>query len=389
MASAPNAYSGSADPVDGAFTRQFALTVALLLCLLVVNWLPTVMTYSHSRLVLEKMLKSAHQGDLNREDFDALAAGYYEGLEKDAPPAGLPEEREDIRFRDDFRRYELRPDVNRHYPAGLRVTNSLGMANPEYGYAKPPHTRRIALIGDSISLGPYGQDYEALLENRLNRDGATSAGQKFQILNFAVYGYNVLQMMDVMLDTAPKFHPDVYLVALTTLEASRSKASTAMHVARLRRDGVDLKYDYLRNIASQAGLQPGDHLNVMIQKLAPFHDQMTAWALTTMRDHAAAEGAQMVILLVPAPIDPAIVSEIFDEIRPTVDGLGVPVIDLRDTFRHRPQQKFQVEYGVDVHPNAAGHEIIFENLYQRIQQDPKASASLLGKSADAEHLTKL
>ncbi len=379
MASAPHSYGSSADRVDGAaFTRQFALTVALLLCLLVVNWLPTVMPYSHPRLVLEKVLKSTRQGDLNREDFDALVAGYYEGLEKDAPPAGLPEERDDIRYRDDFRRYELRPGVNRHYPAGLRRTNSLGMANPEYGYAKPSHVRRIALLGDSISLGPYGHDYEALLEDRLNRDDASS-GQKIQILNFAVYGYNILQMMDVMLDTSPKFHPDVYLVALTTLEASKSKASTAMHIARLRRDGVDLKYDYLRNIASQAGLQPGDHLNIMIRKLAPFHEQMTTWALTTMRDHAAAEGAQMVILLVPAPIDPATVSEIFDEIRPTVDGLGVPVIDLRDTFRHRPQQKLQVEYGVDVHPNAAGHEIIFENLYQHIQQDPKASASLLGK----------
>ena len=380
-----NRFSRSA---DAAFSKQFGLTVALILGLLVVNWLPRVMGYGHARLVIEKVLKLAHQGDLNREDFDALAAGYYEGLERNASPAGMPEERDDIRFRDDFLRYELRPGVKRQYPAGLRMTNSLGMANPEYGYAKPPHTRRIALIGDSISLGPYGQAYDSLLETRLNHDHLTPGVQQFQILNFAVYGYNVLQMMDVMLNTAPKFHPDVYLIALTTLEASRNKASTAMHVARLNLEGADLKYDYLRNIASQAGLQPTDHMNVMIRKLAPFHMQMTQWALTTMRDHAAAEGAQMVIVLVPAPIDPEIVSEIFDEIRPTVDGLGVPVIDLRDTFRHRLLEKLQIEYGVDVHPNAQGHEIIFESLYQRIQQDPKASASLWGSSAAQEQRTQ-
>jgi len=373
--------------VDGAFTRQFGLTVALILGLLAVNWLPTVMGYGHPRLVVEKVLKLMHEGGLNREDFDALAGGYYEGLERDAAPAGMPEEREDIRFRDDFLRYELRPDVKRHYPAGLRITNSLGMANPEYGYAKPLHMRRIALIGDSISLGPYGQDYEALLEKRLNQAALTPEVQNYQILNFAVYGYNVLQMMDVMLNTAPKFHPDVYLIALTTLEANKNKASTAQHIARLKLDGVDLKYDYLKQVATQAGLQPGDHLNVMMRKLAPFHTQVTQWALTTMRDHATAEGAQMVIVLVPAPIDPEIVSEIFDDIRPVVDGLRVPVIDLRDTFRHRPLEKLQIEYGVDVHPNAIGHQIIFENLYKGIQQDPKASASLTGSSAE-QHRTE-
>ncbi|MGC2109738.1 MAG: SGNH/GDSL hydrolase family protein [Candidatus Korobacteraceae bacterium] len=375
-------------PLDAAFIKQFGVTVALLLGLLILNWLPAAMGYSHARLVMEKVLKLAHEGGLNREDFDALAGGYYEGLERDASPAGMPEERDDIRFRDDFLRYELRPGVKRHYPAGLRFTNSLGMANPEYGYAKPPHTRRIALIGDSISLGPYGQDYEALLEKRLNQTGLTPDTQQFQILNFAVYGYNVLQMMDVMLNTAPKFHPDVYLVALTTLEANKNKASTAQQIARLKLDGVDLKYDYLKQIAAQAGVQPTDHLNVMMRKLAPFHTQVTRWALTTMRDHAAAEGAQMVVLLVPAPIDPEIVSEIFDEIRPVVDGLGVPVIDLRNTFRHRPLEKLQIEYGVDVHPNAAGHEIIFDNLYKQLQQNPKASASLMGTSADAEHRTE-
>jgi hypothetical protein len=119
----------------------------------------------------------------------------------------------------------------------------------------------------------------------------------------------------------------------------------------------------------------------MIRKLAPFHTQMTKWALTEMRDHASVEGARMIVVLLAPPIDPDIVSEVFDEIRPTVDGLGVPVIDLRDTFRHRPLEKLQIEYGVDVHPNAMGHEIIFENLYKGIQQDPKASVSLFGMSA--------
>ena len=64
----------------------------------------------------------------------------------------------------------------------MRITNSLGMPNPEYGYLKPPHTRRIALLGDSLSVGPFGHDYVALLEDRLNQENLTPETQRFEVL---------------------------------------------------------------------------------------------------------------------------------------------------------------------------------------------------------------
>jgi GDSL-like Lipase/Acylhydrolase family len=361
------------------FTKNFAVTLVLTLGLLGLNLLPALMGHGQNRLRLQKVLAEMKNGELNREDFDVLAAGYYEGLQKNAGHLGMPVERDDVNFRDDFLLYEFKPNVNRQYPAGMRVTNSLGMPNPEYGYKKPPHTRRIALFGDSLSVGPFGHDYVALLEDRLNQSNLTPETQRYEILNFSVYGYNVLQMMDVALYVAPKFHPDVYLVALTHIQAGGKKASTGIHLARLKLEGIDLKYDYLRQVAAQSGLQPGDHFSALMRKLTPFHFQMTKWALEQIRDHAAAEGAQMVIILVPAPISADVEAQAFDDIRPTVDGIGVPVIDLRDAFRSKSLANLQVEYGVDVHPNQSGHEIIFESLYQAIQQDPKFSASLWGR----------
>jgi hypothetical protein len=360
------------------FTKQFTITLVLIGGLVGLNLLPALMGHSQNRLRVQKVLAEMQNGDLNREDFDALAAGYYEGLQKNGGHLGMPTERDDVRFRDDFLLYEFKPNVKRQYPAGMRITNSLGMPNPEYGYQKPPHTRRIALLGDSLSVGPFGNDYEALLEVRLNQAHLTPETQRFEILNFSVYGYNVLQMMEVALYVAPKFHPDVYLVALTHIQAGRKKASTGLHLARLKLEGIDLKYDFLRQVDAQAGLQPSDHLNAMMRKLAPFHFQMTQWALERIRDHAASEGAQMIIVLVPAPIPADIEAQAFDDIRPTVDRIGVPVIDLRETFKFKSVANLQVEYGVDVHPNARGHQIIFESLYQQIQQDPKFSTSLLG-----------
>jgi hypothetical protein len=365
---------------QGDFRKNFVVMLALILGLLGLNLLPSLAGQGQNRLRIQKFLAGMKNGDLNREDFDALTAGYYEGLQKNASHLGMPAERDDVSFRNDFLLYEFKPNVKRQYPAGMRITNSLGMPNLEYGYQKPPHTRRIALLGDSLSVGPFGQDYAALLEHQLNQANLTPETQKFEVLNFSVYGYNVLQMMDVAKNVAPKFHPDVYLVALTHIQAGGRKASTALHLSRLELEGIDLKYDYLKQVVVQSGVQPSDHMNALMRKLSPFHFQMTKWALEQIRDHATAEGAQMVIALVPGPIPPDVEAQAFDDIRPTVDSIGVPVIDLRDTFRGTSLAGLQVEYGVDVHPNQRGHEVIFESLYQAIQQDPKSSASLLGSS---------
>ncbi|HVN82973.1 MAG TPA: SGNH/GDSL hydrolase family protein [Terriglobia bacterium] len=361
------------------FVRNFVIMLALILGLLSLNLLPRIAGRGQNRLRIQKVVGEMKNGDLNREDFDALTAGYYEGLQKNAGHLGLPVERDDVRFSDDFLLYEFRPNVSRRYPAGMRITNSLGMPNAEYGYLKPPHTRRIALFGDSLSVGPFGHDYVALLEERLNQANLTPEIQRYEILNFSVYGYNVLQMMDLALYVAPKFHPDVYLVTLTHIQAGGKKASTALHLSRLVLEGIDLKYDFLKQVATQASIQPSDHMNALMRKLSPFHFQMTRWALEKIRDQATAEGAQMIIVLVPGPIPPDVEAQAFDDILPTVDSIGVPVIDLRDTFRGKNLANLQVEYGVDVHPNQQGHEIIFESLYRAIQQDPKSSAALLGQ----------
>ncbi len=110
------------------FTKRFAITVALLLGLLGLHLLPALLGRGQNRLRVQKVLAEMQNRELNREDFDALAAGYYEGLQKNAGHLGMPTERDDVRFRDDFLLYEFKPNVRRQYPAGMRITNSSGHA---------------------------------------------------------------------------------------------------------------------------------------------------------------------------------------------------------------------------------------------------------------------
>jgi hypothetical protein len=68
----------------------------------------------------------------------------------------------------------------------------------------------------------------------------------------------------------------------------------------------------------------------------------------------------------------------FTQARPIIDKIGVPVIDLLDTFA---ASKNLIEFRVsrdDLHFNARGHEMILENLYHKITQDRKLSAFVLG-----------
>jgi len=152
-------------------------------------------------------------------------------------------------------------------------------------------------------------------------------------------------------------------------------------------DRADLKYDYLRNVTIRAGIQPTDHLRVIARKLEPFFLPVTRWALEQIRDHATAQGAQMVILLVPTPTNPEIINTEFDDIHPAIADLGVAIIDLRHTFGSKNLAALQVYAGSDVHPNARAHEMLFENLYRQITQDPKLSTCILGTAGEGNGQT--
>jgi hypothetical protein len=367
------------DKMEGQFTLRAGLTTALIVGLLGLHQLSGYLRHSDGvKHRLYRLISDISANPQSRDEVDALTEGYYEQLRPDAGPGGLPNEKDDVQFRNDFLRFELRPNLSRpYYNSGRRVTNSMGMANPEYSYAKPLHTRRIALLGDSQSLGPYGQDYVALLENRLNQNCRTPDIQNYQVLNFSVYGYSVLQMMDVALDKAPLFHPDAYVVAMTGLETLPG-AGWRAQVGRLVTSRTDLKYDYLRQVVAQAGIQPTSRLPSIIAKLGPYINPVITWALSQIRDHAAAQGATMVIFMIPSPINPDFTSDDFDRMRKPIDTVGVPVIDLRDTYRNVNLDDIQVAPGKDFHPNVRGHALIADSLFNKLQEQPDALLALAG-----------
>jgi hypothetical protein len=362
------------------FTKNAARAIVLILVLLALDRLPAlalrVPHLAQAAYIVDRM----HDGNLNAEDYHALAAGYYEGLEQVDRISKDRVENDDYHLRDDFLRFEFKPNLHRKTEfAGMRITNSFGMPSPEITVEKPAHTRRIAWLGDSVSAGPYGYSYETLLTDKLNQADLTPETQQFQLLNFSVPGYVLLNKMDVGLEKAPQFHPDVYVVQLGATEIGGSRK----HVAKMLLRGTDLKYDFLRQITAKAGIKSSDNQQTIIVKLQSFFIPMTRMALEQIRDHAAAQGARMIIVLVPAAADANAAAEDFDNMHPGVDGLGVPVIDLRDTFRNANLRELQVIPDWDIHPNIKGHQMIFQDLYAKLRANPDAWAALTGTKVES------
>jgi hypothetical protein len=222
----------------------------------------------------------------------------------------------------------------------------------------------------------FGQNFETLLEDRLNRYQRTPK-VSFEILNLSVEGYLLTQLVDVAWHHAALFSPDVYLVALTQRSVTRK---WTFHVGKLLKEGVDLQYDFLRQVTAQAGVRPTDSLSRMDRKLALFHERVLSWSLAQLQLAAASHKAKLVVLLVPFTVfDPAIDAQ-FERARLELEAVHVPVVDLRDSFAGETDMRQLRMSRDDFHPNTRGHRLLADNLYRRILADPEVSAAILGSA---------
>lgn len=345
----------------------------------------------------ENLVETMSSRSLNKEAREALTAGYYEGLMNEGsrlsamnrlvtdnrPPTFEVRTQPDRRQSGDFLFYELIPnsDIPDYQDARARYrlkTNSAGFADQEYAIEKPHGVRRIAVMGDSITRGqgaPFGGTYEALLENKLNESHRSESLRGYEVLNFAVGSYTITQQLGMAVERAVRYQPDVYMFGITHLSVYRN---WGQHIALLTEAGMDLKYDYLRQLVRDADLKAGEPIGIFDAKLAKFRLPTIRWALSEMAAHAKRQNAAIIVLLVPDVSPSAEVEESYLGIRGIVKELGIPVVDLLDTFGDRHDMPALRVAGNDRHPNAAGHQLLFERLYAKVMNDPALTKALFG-----------
>lgn len=115
--------------------------------------------------------------------------------------------------------YRLRPDLRDWYLLHPFETNSKGLRDREYELEKPPSTVRVAVVGDSYTMGsgvPIEGVFHSVLEERLN---ARSGERRYEFVNFGVGGYSLLHELAVIEHEALRWDPDLILLAVISNDA--------------------------------------------------------------------------------------------------------------------------------------------------------------------------
>lgn len=374
---------------DLSFTGAVATSILSLLLLVLLHQLHPNETARALPAWVQGIVHSMANPHPNREDKQGMAAGYYEDLLNTSAQVAstgsllsgrMHNEHEWKRVaqfnhrrhrkRTDFLYFELLPDLAEPDFDGILRTNRYGMADRDYEQRPAPGTHRIAFIGDSLTRGlgtAMEERFEELLEAGLNADFSPWSGHAYEILNFAVAGYRITQMLEVAITKVPEFEPDLYVLCLSDLTVSRKWCH---HLAQLVHEGIDLKYDFLREVVRETGLQPDHPVATFDARLAPARLGILEAILSRIKADVGRQGAHLVALLLPTASPVAPQRQAFRDAIEVIEGLHIPTIDLlgafQDTLDFRP---YQIRPG-DLHPNAAGHRLIFEELRRVIETDP-------------------
>ncbi len=333
-----------------------------------------VATLAHS-------LRSAR---LSRLDTAKLERGYYENLlsvdrfnsqlwevytKKPADwldtNAGLK------RFTNDFAQSEMIPSVILDSNYGKISVNRWGMRDRDYEKTAPPKTFRIAMLGASSVMGwgvGDGQTFEALIEDRLNQE--QKQFDQYEILNFGVQGYQPLQQL-VVLEKAFAFKPDAVFYIATGREISRA----ANYLAEAVRKKVDIPYEPLRDYVAKAQLTPEMEETAALKQLKPYQNEILDWTYRYIAEQSLQKMITPVLVFLPQVKEGIWQEETADILR-IAKAAGFIILDLSDVFSQQDITQIRLAEW-DEHPNANGHRIVAERLYDEMI---KRQASIFIKS---------
>jgi hypothetical protein len=154
--------------------------------------------------------------------------------------------------------YELRPNARGRFIGQPVVINSQGLHDYEYSRRKEPGTFRIVGVGDSSLFGwgvPFEDSGLKVLERRLNEK---SRGRKFEVINFAVPGYNTAMEAETFVKRCLEYAPDLVLLNFNTNDYDVPNFMLRPRdLGTLRRlYVVDLAYSVYEGVMGVAGQPP-------------------------------------------------------------------------------------------------------------------------------------
>jgi len=106
--------------------------------------------------------------------------------------------------------YELTPGVSGRVWGADVAINSQGFRGPDFPKEKPPGTKRIAVLGDSIAFGNQ-LAVESTFASRLD-DLFDQREADVEVLNLGIGGYDVLDSLSLFVARGVQYSPDIVVL---------------------------------------------------------------------------------------------------------------------------------------------------------------------------------
>jgi len=254
--------------------------------------------------------------------------------------------------------------------------NSHGFRGPYCPLERTPGTGRIALIGDSFTLGIGVRDEDTLpasLEAVL-----TEAGADVEVLNFGVSDTDTPQQATLLENTVLGYDPDI-VVVVVFLNDARSGGTIAIMNSprgfnRLRR------FSHLVNALGDAIERPVVHRELVERYRSAYTDSSAGWlamrsALRRVSEATSERGCRLIVALYPVlyRLDEGYPFErLHDTIRAFCESQGIEFVDLRAAFEGCSGPELWV-HRLDQHPNEVAHRRAAELIGAMLLEDMLAA----------------
>jgi len=265
--------------------------------------------------------------------------------------------------------HEHAPNRQAHLMGVDFHTNSHGLRDREIPYERVPGKLRIAMLGDSLTVG-WGVPFDAMFSKRIERLYA-AAGIDAEAVNLGVGNYNTVQEVQAFLTKGHRYKPDVVVLnyfvndaeVLTPTSppsalmqvcyacvfiAGRSDALTrqffgrmdwAQYYLSLYGDGVSPGWRNARDAISQlADYARENRITLLVASLPELHD---------VRNYR--------------------LQRITDLVRQAAEEKGVAFVDVLPYLKDQQSSKLWVT-PPDPHPNAFANELIAQGLFDALRK---------------------
>jgi lysophospholipase L1-like esterase len=160
-----------------------------------------------------------------------------------------------------------------HYEGSGRTTwfmtfndrsNNLGFRDRDHDVRRIEDTRRILILGDSVTMGIGIKSPEEIYSSVLERE-LRAAGKNVEVLNFGVAGYNTQQEVAMLIEKGLVFDPDIVVLQYCLNDREEVNGGVLRKLRRTEKHATGTESNLLVPVLNRSALYRFLHHHVLAE----------------------------------------------------------------------------------------------------------------------------